>query len=162
MLSTSSVGHSEAAAGGVSSPPAILYHGTDADFKDFAYTEDIGFHFGSLATAEERLRSIGGGEWPVGASVRPVALTVRRPLRLPDLLDWNPQAVAWALFDAGVITADEQRTGIIDRDQVAAWLKRDGLDGIVYRNETEDGGDSWIVFRARQIRPWWHRPGRRQ
>lgn len=138
-------------------PVAILaYHGTDAEFEEFGYTLDIGYHFGPIETAERRLLMVGDGEWPEGANVRPVLLDIRRPLRLPDLHDWNPRAVANALVDAGVVDPDEaEATDIIDQEAVAAWLERAGYDGIVYANQTELGGESWIALYPQQIRPWW-------
>ena len=134
----------------------VAFHGTDTEFEEFGLTNDIGYHFGSVATAERRLLMIGGGDWPRGANVRPVLLNIRRPLRLPDLLDWNPRAVSTALADAGVISSEQaDATEIIDQEQVATWLHQAGYDAIIYTNATEEGGDSWIVFDGDQIAPWW-------
>lgn len=136
-------------------PPPIVYHGTDAAFDDFELTYDIGFHFGSRETAEARLLTIGGGEFPEGSNVRPVVPVVRSALRLPDLLDWSPRAVVAALLNLGVIDEEDGEVEIVDGDQVEAWLNRAGFDSIVYGNKTEGGGDSWIVFRADQVLPLW-------
>ncbi len=131
------------------------FHGTDAVFDDFEYTGDIGFHFGSAETANARLNQMSGEDAPgEGANIRPVTLDIKNPLRLPDLHDWNPVAVASTLVDQGIISQDQADAAeIVDKDQVQAWLGAHGYDSIVYSNETEARGDSYIVFDPALIRP---------
>lgn len=129
--------------------PLIAHHGTDADFDTFEFTEDIGFHFGSAETAATRVRQ---AEMEDGKTLA-VYLRIRNPLRLPDLHTWSPSSVVGALFDAGVISSEQaDEAGLVDREQVAAWLHAKGYDGIVYSNITEAGGDSWIAMQPEQIK----------
>lgn len=132
--------------------PLVVYHGTDADFSEFERTEDIGFHFGDhdAANARAALADEEGG----GGNVRPVYLRISNPLRLPDLHTWGPVEVAAALRQAGVL-ATRQADSFAeynDREMVRDALTAKGYDGIVYRNETEGSGDSYIVFEPGQIK----------
>lgn len=130
------------------------FHGTDADFDQFDQTNDIGFHFGSAEIADGRLRQMGDeeGEYPEGSNIKPVVLDIKNPLRLPDLHTWDPDEVARALADQGIITPEEAEVELVDQDQVQAWLAAKGYDAIVYANETEGTGDSYIVFDPALIR----------
>ena len=142
--------------------PLVLYHATDAEFSAFQRTEDIGFHFGPLVTAEKRLRQIGGfsesdDRYSEGAHIMPVFVRMQRPLRLPDLHTWSPTAVLGALVDAGVITRETAfECDWVDRETVAEWLAVKGYDGIVYANHTEGGGDSFIALYPEQIKSIWN------
>jgi len=135
--------------------PLVVYHGTDADenFDIFSQTSDVGFHFGSLAAAQARLDQGEAGE---GARILPVYLSIKNPLRLPDLHTWSTGWVVSALVEAGVLTEEQAEaileSGYFDEVQFAAALEAKGYDGVVYHNETEGGGDSWIALRAEQIK----------
>lgn len=140
--------------------PLLVFHATDADFDRFEFTEDIGFHFGTRGIANSRLVHMASDEdcgLPEGANVRPAALRIQRALRLPDLHTWAPNACAGALHRAGVITDEErQQADYVDRETMRDWLAAKGYDAIVYANETEAGGDSFIVFDADQVYPAAH------
>lgn len=133
--------------------PVLWYHATDAeeDFTEFARTEDIGFHFGSLQQANTAAaRTQEGSE-----RIIPVYLVMRSPLRLPDLHTWSPSSVVQTLRRLGVLSdevADEALMDVVGLEQVRDWLDAAGYDSIVYRNETEGDGDSVIVFRPEQIK----------
>lgn len=129
--------------------PLVYYHATDADFSEFKYSEDIGFHFGSRECANARAMQ---AELE-NAVVMPVYLSLQNPLRMRDLQTWGPNEVAGDLFDLGVISAEEcDSVEIVDREQVAQWLAAKGFDSIVYANETEGGGDSFIAMHGAQIK----------
>lgn len=151
-----------------SGKPLVVFHGTDAgEFSEFAYTEDIGFHFGSRSVANARigaspmairdtLREGGPFEHQEGRAVMPVYLKIENPLRLPDLNDWSPRNVVRELESRSIISQDRAATAdIVDRETVRDWLAAKGYDGIVYRNSVEangKGGDSYIVFHPEQIK----------
>lgn len=135
---------------GAGGEPLVVYHGTDAEFDTFEFTEDIGFHFGSAETAATRILQ---AQMEDDGITLAVYLRLRNPLRLPDLHTWSPRSVVSALLDAGVISEDQaDAADVIDREQVASWLADKGYDSIVYRNETEAGGDSWIAMEPEQIK----------
>lgn len=120
--------------------PLVVYHGTQCDFTFFDRTEDIGFHFGTAETANQRLRHLRRGYSPraEGDCILPVFLRIENPLRLRDLFTWEPDDVANKLADQGIITPEEaKRTQIVDRRQVCDWLAAKGYDGIVYQNMGE-------------------------
>jgi hypothetical protein len=135
--------------------PITVYHGTNIPFDRFEYTEDIGFHFGTLETARTRLDQIGwDGIVDDDRLIMSVNLLMKNPLRLPDLLTWKPSAVLNALRDAGVITQEvaDEFDGEVDIDFVREALDAAGYDGIVYQNATEGGGDSYIALDADRVR----------
>lgn len=129
--------------------PLRLFHGTDADFEAFEFSEDIGFHFGSCETANARVEQ---AEMESSALVA-VYLSLQNPLRVRDLHTWSPRAVAREFIDLGVITEeDADEASVVDREQVAQWLQSKGFDGLVYSNVTEGGGDSFIAMHPHQIK----------
>ena len=108
--------------------PMVVYHGTAtrADFDTFSRTDDGGYHFGTAAAASERA-DVSSLEMP--QRVMPVYLAIKNPLTVEDQGGWE----AWS--------------DVIDR------AKRQGYDGIRYRNVEEDAGsESWIAFRPEQIK----------
>jgi len=60
--------------------PLVLYHGTDQPISEFI-KGDIGFHFGTLRQAENRLSKKFGKE-TVGQNILPVYLRIKNPLKL--------------------------------------------------------------------------------
>lgn len=135
--------------------PKVMYHGTDAeeDFAEFAVTEDVGFHFGSPGAANARLLQIRAFEH---ARIIPVFLSIRAPLRLPDLACWEPGDVVVALAEAGILSNRGVRecrdAGFFGETEFRRALEKKGYDGVVYLNSTEGGGDSFIALRSEQIR----------
>ena len=115
--------------------PKVLYHGTiDPSFDTFA-RGDIGFHFGSHAQANNRLKDlekvgrwvewdapvVGEEDYKAGSwigrergdytkrynpQILPVYLALRNPLRVPDLGDWNELQILNAMYKAGIIDLD--------------------------------------------------------
>ena len=144
--------------------PKVVYHGTDApeDFNTFEHTEDIGFHFGSAAVAnaraaasgpvvEETARNGGPLEHQANRRVIPVYLSIKNPLRLPDMGTWEANDVLDALEEEGILpipTPEEAHPGfgynddvLVDREFVAKALAKHGYDGIVYLNRGEGVGN---------------------
>lgn len=85
--------------------PKVVYHGTDAeeDFKTFDVDrgEDIGIHFGTLEQATARIGMTGPVMRDIlryglephqeGRRIIPAYLSIKNPLRLPDMNEWgNP------------------------------------------------------------------------
>jgi hypothetical protein len=137
--------------------PKMVYHGTDAeDFQTFDRSDDIGFHFADQPeVADTRLQQMGAHDADAEGSPRviPAYLSIKNPLRLSDLHTWDPRAVINELHDRGLLT-DAEALGdhVVDREFVKDALDRHGYDGIVYKNETEGGGDSYIALDPRQIK----------
>lgn len=130
--------------------PLVVYHATDADFDAFEYSEDIGFHFGTVETANTRLVQ---AEMVENACIVPVYLSLQRLLELPDLYTWSPRNVVGALIRADVITPEQgDEAEFIDIVQVRDWLAAKNYDGITYNNHTEGGGRSFIALQASAIK----------
>jgi hypothetical protein len=139
-------------------PGIRAYHGTSAKaFKNFDTSRE-GAHFGTSEQATARLEKKRGGGRP---KVIAVDLDIKNPLRLPDIGVWNhfnnlhrhlsvnghfTPAEADAVWDAW------QRTDDAGWEALKATLEAKGYDGIVYTNEVEGTGDSYIAFRSQQIR----------
>ena len=80
-------------------------------------------------------------------------LKIANPLRVDDMFTWAPEEVREALLVKQIITPEEYgNMDIVGREEVCGFLQRSGYDAIIYKNETEGGGDSFIVFESRQIR----------
>jgi hypothetical protein len=86
----------------------------------------------------------------------PMYLSVQNPLRLPDLGTWRPHLVVTAIHAVGIrLTSDEIEKVRMATDQNSAMrdlIEDKGYDSIVYENEAEGRGDSYIVLRPAQIR----------
>ena len=129
-----------------------MFHGTADDFDRFEVF-GLGVHFTSDRKVAGKFTG-GRDGWIVAAR-----LSICRPLRLPDLGTWEVHdVVANALdrggLDAGQATALREAISNAtydDRDFHAA-LATNGFDSLVYDNRVEGGGDSYVVFCARQIR----------
>lgn len=140
--------------------PILAFHGTNAeDFERFEFTEDVGFHFGGIETANRRLQQMLADcdeDGVEGARVLPCLLLIERPLRLPDCHTWSTQNVLGALWRAGLLTDRERdqlaTDGYLDAEMFREIVENAGYDSVVYANETEGGGDSYIVLRAEHVR----------
>lgn len=142
-------------------PPILAYHATTAqeDFLRFEYTEDVGFHFGTREAANTRIEHLlryNNPEELMDARVLICHLHVRNPLRLWDCHTWSTGNVLAALHSCGVID-DAQHDelaagGYLDHPMFRDLLEARGYDSVIYTNETEGGGDSYIVLRPEHIR----------
>lgn len=132
--------------------PLVVYHGTSEKFDvfDFGYSQDLGAHFGTLETAKEF-----EGE---GVPLMAVYLRIKNPLRMPDFQGWIPEVVAGWLRSEGVIThaqveeIESMQDDDAARGAVVMAIEAAGFDGVVYENEHEGSGDSYIVFHPEQIK----------
>jgi hypothetical protein len=117
-------------------------------------------HFGTADAAQARAAEVGA------TTTYPVILSIKNPLRVRDIgttesgmwdaerlvnaipdkqVDWN----LWSGGKSGLI-ADAKMDD--DLEVISDFLKRNGYDGIVYKNAVEDiGSDSYIAFRREQI-----------
>lgn len=150
--------------------PLVVYHGTSAkSFRKFN-TEREGAHFGTREQAEDRLGQMqargGGGR----EKVIPVYLSIQNPLRMPDIGRWSDfQNLHTYLSVNDVITPEQadkaweawQKSSYAGWDMLKEAIAAErgfgataspGFDGIVYENEQEGTGDSWIAFFPHQIK----------
>lgn len=129
--------------------PLVVYHGSKHSFDVFeSKSADVGFHFGTEAQAGNR---------PNITEVRGFYLKADNLLRLADINLWKGDNFVGALEDAGVVgpeAATEAYAGriTVDRAWALEHLRAAGFDGIVYRNQSEGPGDSYMVFSPTQIK----------
>ncbi len=152
--------------------PLVLFHGTQADFRQFdmAHARDVGMHFGTL----EQARHFAGDRGRIFA----VHLAIERPIRLEDHFGHSvgdAQGMLWNLMEAGLIT-DERRLTLWaemapryhdgEAGARACWrtireiITGAGHDGVVYENRNEEEGEdeSWIALYEHQIQVRLARP----
>ena len=139
--------------------PIAVYHSTpNMDFTEFA-VGDIGFHFGNKNQAENRLKEKG----TKGRFIKSY-LNIKNPIELKyDLPDWNASAAAIHLWNDGIISFDEylqvHKLYLEDKDnynskssaKLREMLAEKGYDGIIYENEIEGDGKSYIAFYPEQV-----------
>lgn len=146
--------------------PLVVYHGTqevkrgveiqdgkarqvdpELGFNVFDMPSD-GFELGSHFGTEKQAKKFG--------PAFPFYLSIKNPLRLPDLGRWNYQSVMREAMSEGVKITEAEYNSVFDaRDNNAALrnlLERKGFDGVVYKNMLEGKGDSYIAFRPEQIK----------
>jgi hypothetical protein len=119
--------------------PLVVYHGTHKDIESFKG----GSHFGSQQQSDRAMRygsdSIYRDNVPLyksGMAQYPAFIRIENPMRVED-----PAAD----FDQGR-TPRQKWASLISK------AKHAGHDGIVYENQVEGKGDSWVIFDPTQIK----------
>lgn len=129
--------------------PRVMHHGTYADFDAFKRRPgDIGIHFGDADTASDRVAYGVPHRQPEegGARTIPVYLSIKNPLRMPDVGFWNPENMNSILkekfpMDAKLFGPGYRGAyGLTTPTQVREFLQQHGYDGIVYKNSGEVTG----------------------
>ena len=117
--------------------PLVVYHGTDLEQVNggepfYTFYEDS--HFGTWGQAEGRLYGRNAYFIRKNPKIYEVYLNLKNPKRVPDVpIDWEAtHSEYW--------------------EQAIKQAKEEGYDGIVYKNEWEGEGDSYIAFNPNQIK----------
>ncbi len=159
--------------------PLVVYHATQAteDFGVFntAAEFDLGSHFGTIDQANDRLRALAGwtredplfkiksaigmdDKADIGSRIIPVYLSIKNPLRMNDAGDFSdPSQVLRAIQEAGIPYKDYKAIKeVVDEGKDISWVKDKieelGYDGVIYQNQAEGPGDSYIAFNPKQIK----------
>lgn len=131
----------EKSKGTYSKPTTSLAFNT---FEMPAGSKELGAHFGTKTQAS----SFG--------DVFEFFLSIQNPLRLADLGTWDYQSVIREARKVGVSISEDEYDQVFNAiDNNAALrtlLLQKGIDGIVYQNEAEGKGDSYIAFTPEQIK----------
>ncbi len=145
----------------------VVYHATNNAFDSVDIDRsDLGAHFGNLEqmkNLESRLEHRSWNSTADGMLVMPVWLRLENPLRLKDVGSFHADAIALQLEKKGILAKGESKR--IVKECEADWRQRKthdpilrqkiidaGYDGVVYKNEHEGGGDSFIAFDPRQVK----------
>jgi hypothetical protein len=117
------------------------------EFDVFNFPSDgkeLGVHLGNQIQAE------------MFGDAFPFFVDLRKPLRLPDLGTWGYQSVMREARKAGVSISESEYESVFNASDNNAALREllisKGYDGVVYKNEAEGEGDSFIVFAPRQAK----------
>ncbi len=143
----------------------LAYHGTDAfvDFERFEFSSDVGFHFGTIETANTRLAQTVMAEDlderaldECGPRVIPVVIEAVRIERVADCHTWLNGEARSQLLAAGVLTQAqfdefEEAGWSPGPEELAPLAEAQGIHALVYENQTEGGGDSYIVFNPARV-----------
>ena len=129
------------------SKPTFTPHKVELAFEEFEFPADgkeLGVHFGSLHQAQA-----------LGEAF-PFLLCIKNPLRLPDLGTWEVQSVMYEAHKRGVPINLAEHDAVVNAKDSNATLRDlltcKGYDGVVYANEAEGHGESYIAFNQKQIK----------
>jgi hypothetical protein len=132
----------------------VGWHASPNKFKKFNTSKE-GSHFGTVEQASNVHK-------PGLRKPKAYALDIKHPLRLPDLGVWNNFNGLHAYLSNNNHISDEQSDAAWSawqRSDDEGWealkqaLEQNGFDGVVYKNEQEGDGDSYIAFSSKQIKP---------
>lgn len=127
-----------------------VFHGTLSNFQQFnlAYTTgQMGFHFGTLEQAMNVI-SDNYGEPLSGSKLIEANLNIKNPLKLKDLGSWYGDDVIKMVND---ILGSKLNPSANDR-AIRRAIQDKGFDSVVYENNIEGDGVSYIVFDPSQIK----------
>lgn len=130
----------------------VAYHASPDQFDEFDMSKE-GAHFGTYEQAAN-VRKPGLRE------PRAYVLSIKNPLRLHDIGVWNKFNNLHTVLSTGNHITDEQADAIWaawQKSDAEGWqalkqaLEQNGYDSIVYQNEQEGPGDSYLVWHNEQI-----------
>jgi predicted nucleotidyltransferase len=145
----------------------VMYHATNNVFDSFEVDRsDLGAHFGNLEQMTHLESRLGHRSWSDtadGMLVMPVWLRVENPLRLKDVGTFHADGIAEQLEKKGILAKGEGKRIAKECDADSRQRKVHdpvlrqkiidaGFDGVVYKNEHEGAGESFIAFDPRQIK----------
>lgn len=144
--------------------PLVVYHITkNKEITEFSpkFKTDLssmGFHFGTKEQAEFR-----GTQYDFEAknsSIGEYYLSIKKPLTVSHMASFAPDYLADEMMDIKLITP-EQYESLQEKNDYATLplgnalvklLKKNGYDGLVYENDREGEGKSYVPFEPNQIK----------
>jgi hypothetical protein len=120
--------------------------------------EKLSFNVFSLPSGELELGVHLGNESAASmfGDVFPFFANLGKPFRLPDLGTWNYKSVMREMRKRGVKISEAEYNAVFNASDNNAVLREllqsKGIESIVYRNEAEGEGDSFIAFEPSQIK----------
>jgi len=116
----------------------------------------MGFHFGTKEQAEFRSTQYDyrGGLKP---SLRRFSLQIKNPYEVTHMGSFAPDHLADKMITDGILSesAYERLPGFTEQEigsKLVKILKKNGYDGLVYKNEREGAGLSYVAFDPSQIK----------
>jgi hypothetical protein len=144
--------------------PLVVYHITKTkgitEFSPKFKTDlsSMGFHFGTKKQAEFR-----GTQYDFESknpSIDDYYLSIKNPLTVSHMASFAPDYLADEMMDINLITP-EQYESLQEKNNYATLplgnalvkiLKKNGYDGLVYENDREGEGKSYVPFEPTQIK----------
>lgn len=140
------------------------WHSTPAKFDTFdnAYTDEVGFHFGSKNQAHNRAYVESGGDpWTYFTKWRdiPVEMDVKNPANISrDVGQFNGENVARQLVKDSIAPID-LLANVMNQPEAARnaavrnWLVENGYDAVKYPNRFEGVGDpSYMMLNTGNVK----------
>jgi len=147
----------------------IVYHGTTNSTENYIppiinFEDEVGAHFGSTIEQAEnaikRQNELSNGS--DNGKVLKYQITIKNALKVPDIGRWYPNRVFDDIIEPSNLkypkTEYYKGFGEIEIDNRTAEdiikiFNDNGYDGLVYDNQYEGSGESYIVFNKQQIKP---------
>lgn len=146
----------------------VVYHGGirfDADEFDSGHSAEVGFHFGDLEQANDRIHTqtnpndLASRKAVLSSSILPVVIKLKNPIQMPDIHFWGVHETAQELHSKGILSKKEVESIKAlntkeGKEKLYRTLESKGYDGFEYLNENEGETHkpSYAVFRANQIK----------
>lgn len=122
----------------------IYYHGTFCanPIKHFKYNEnDIGFHFGTLKQAQERIYDKNNMQ---SGFIYKYNIKITNYIRLPDLSNFNYKTILHSLLDLNFKNIYSLKNYIKSNADMRKFFHLHNIDTIIYLNEKE-------IYEARDL-----------
>jgi hypothetical protein len=140
-----------------------VFHAAKADVKEFSpkYRTELssmGFHFGTADQANFRT-----GQYDFDSkspNIGKYYLNIENPLEVSHMASFAPDHLAEKMMDMDLLTEDaydvlsakNDYDAIATGDSLVKILKKNGYDGLKYKNEREGEGFSYVPFSSTQIK----------
>lgn len=132
--------------------PKIMYHNTPFDFngvfdmdhpsRTMPWTSEPFGHVGSKEAAD----TIKGTQYGL-------FINLKNPLRTSDYVHESTSSMLNELYKQGIISRDKYSTlRGLSNSELRKLMQELGYDGTVYKNEVEEGGDSYSFINPNQIK----------
>ena len=166
---------------GPSGNPKVVYHATKSGgFEQFRPEKEVafGYHFGNvqqankMAEMQEYSMGFYDRDGMISPNIIPAYLSIKNPVRMKDYGFHSPLEILKQLKGKVRISTNEidkiiddyKEKRRKDKEEPVQWgfqkirelLLNSGHDGIVYKNEIEGPGDSYIALDSTQIKSIWN------
>lgn len=151
--------------------PLICYHSTNKDFDNFE-NKELGYHFGTIMSAHNRLKFKFKDQQLINESIIPVYLKIENPIYMDDIGIWDDiDEIVSELINVNILDNNTEfiekyydmlKLPIHKQDKIKNKILDDIIqlltdtlkyDGIIYNNISEDVGEqSYLVFKNTQIK----------
>ena len=148
----------------------FVYHGTTNKSKNYIppiinFEDEVGAHFGSTIEQAEnainRQNELSNNNGDNGRILK-YQITIKNGLKVPDIGRWYPNRIFDEIIEPMNLkypkTQHYKGLGELEisnrnADDIIQIFSENGYDGLIYDNQYEGNGESYIVFSKNQIKP---------